>query len=368
MKKLIFSLLSLSAFGHNLSFHKQIILEQGLKVQETLLGGLSGIRYDVSKNLLYAVSDDRARKSPARFYTFDVFENKNGLNFKVKDAIILKTGKGTNYRKGSVDFEDIEILDENNVIITSEGNLMSRYVQPPRVIVFDKSGKYSKDYLVDTKFKPQRENGHFVSGIRDNLAFEPLSFTPDKQHLFTGVEDALQQDGPVASTRTHSNVRLIRYTKTGSGYSPNEEFVYPLGPVSNIETTVQSLAAQSGVPAVLALDKNNLLVMERTYYPLQNRTTVQLFKVTIEEDTTNVQEMHSLIDKKFKYVKKKLFVNFDEFLPKLSKDYRFLDNIEGLALGPKLRNGNQTLIIVSDDNFNKGQRTQFIVFEIKGKL
>jgi hypothetical protein len=41
-----------------------------------------------------------------------------------------------------------------------------------------------------------------------------------------------------------------------------------------------------------------------------------------------------------------------------------LDNIEGLTLGPKLPDG-QSLILVSDNNFNPLQRTQILAFRLK---
>jgi glycerophosphoryl diester phosphodiesterase len=40
------------------------------------------------------------------------------------------------------------------------------------------------------------------------------------------------------------------------------------------------------------------------------------------------------------------------------------DNLEGMTLGPKLPNGSQSLILVSDNNFNPGQITQFILLSL----
>jgi hypothetical protein len=42
-----------------------------------------------------------------------------------------------------------------------------------------------------------------------------------------------------------------------------------------------------------------------------------------------------------------------------------LDNLEGLAFGPKLSDGSQTLLLVSDDNFSDLQITQFLLFKVK---
>ena len=41
-----------------------------------------------------------------------------------------------------------------------------------------------------------------------------------------------------------------------------------------------------------------------------------------------------------------------------------IDNIEGMTFGPPLPDGRQTLVIVSDNNFNAGQFTQFIVLAV----
>ncbi|NGY80198.1 esterase-like activity of phytase family protein (plasmid) [Bacillus megaterium] len=44
-----------------------------------------------------------------------------------------------------------------------------------------------------------------------------------------------------------------------------------------------------------------------------------------------------------------------------------LDNIEGISWGPKLPNGHDSLVLVSDDNFNRNQVTQFLAFEVLPK-
>ena len=41
-----------------------------------------------------------------------------------------------------------------------------------------------------------------------------------------------------------------------------------------------------------------------------------------------------------------------------------LDNVEGMALGPKLRGGKRTLLLVSDNNFSAAAFTQFLLFAI----
>ena len=41
-----------------------------------------------------------------------------------------------------------------------------------------------------------------------------------------------------------------------------------------------------------------------------------------------------------------------------------LDNIEGMTLGPRLPDGRQSVLLVSDNNFTPGQVSQFLLFAL----
>jgi hypothetical protein len=43
-----------------------------------------------------------------------------------------------------------------------------------------------------------------------------------------------------------------------------------------------------------------------------------------------------------------------------------VDNLEGLTLGPRLPDGSQSLILVSDNNFEADRPTQFILLRLQG--
>ena len=64
------------------------------------------------------------------------------------------------------------------------------------------------------------------------------------------------------------------------------------------------------------------------------------------------------------YLEKELLFNFKSVKKQLSK--KSIDNIEGITFGPKLPNGNLSLILVSDNNFNSlgEQLNQFILLEL----
>ncbi|MDB5845384.1 MAG: hypothetical protein JWP79_2694, partial [Polaromonas sp.] len=44
-----------------------------------------------------------------------------------------------------------------------------------------------------------------------------------------------------------------------------------------------------------------------------------------------------------------------------------IDNIEGMAWGPRLPNGHRTLVLVADNNFADNQMTQLMAFEVLPK-
>ena len=44
-----------------------------------------------------------------------------------------------------------------------------------------------------------------------------------------------------------------------------------------------------------------------------------------------------------------------------------LDNVEGMAFGPRLRGGKRTLLLVSDNNFAAAQFTQFLLFAVSDR-
>lgn len=365
--KIFFLLLLISkVYSFELIFNNHVLFDIDSKVQDIPLGGLSGLRYDELSKKLYVVSDDRSKQGPARFYQFDAAETNGKVEISVNQQILLKDNNGNHFKKNSIDFEDIEFLGENEIVLSDEGGSYSQKIYPPRLVVFNKTtGEYVRDLLVNERFTPKRENGYFISGVRDNLAFESITISPSKNSLFFATEDALHQDGPVASLKQNSLVRISKYQKSGSGLVPSKEFIYSLGPIQSLENSVKSVGAQTGIPAVIATDDSNLLVLERTYYPVVDITKLLLFKVNIPEDAKDYSGADSLKNEKISSLKKDILFDFDAIIPKLKTEYQFLDNVEGMCLGPKLSNGNRTLILVSDNNFSKAQRTHFLVMEIK---
>ncbi|EQC47523.1 esterase-like activity of phytase family protein [Bacteriovorax sp. Seq25_V] len=362
---LILFLCTQSILALDLKLNNHILYSQDFSVDGKAFGGLSGVRFNEKTNELLAVSDDRSKLAAARFYKFKTEIKDGKVNITPSHMVYLKNSKEADYKKNTIDFEDIEILKNGNLLITSEGSLRGKTIYPPRIITFSSEGKYINDLMIDEKFTPLRDNGYFTRGVRDNLAFEPISISPSGEYMFFSTEDALVQDSEVATLKAPSTIRISKYKSTGTTFVPMSEYAYSLGPIESLESIMTSTGAQSGVPAILSLDDNTLLVAERTYYPIVDKTKILLFKVTIDEKVTDVSTIKSLKGAKLSHLKKQIVADLDNYIKDLNSEYQFLDNIEGMCFGPTLPNGNKTLIFVSDNNFSKYQRTHFLVFEVK---
>lgn len=332
----------------------EVDIATGEKFKETELGGLSGLFYDSSMKKLYAVSDDKSLINPARLYLFDVNLENNKLEVKPQDMITLTDKDGKNFAKHTVDFEGITKIGEK-IYLSSEGSLNRDKPILPEVKEFNLLGKETFTLPIPDKFLPQKDALDKKMGARDNLIFEGLTSTPDGKSIFVGTEEALLQDDQTTTPHHSSRVRIIQY----KDLKPVKEILYSLEKVPSIKVA-DLIVGETGLSDMLAIDENSAYVIERAHLPLAKQFHIKLFKITNIDKAQDVSNLDSVKNKDVKEVEKELIFDFND----IAKDVSPIDNIEGITFGPKLANGNQTLIFVSDNNFNKKQKTQFLAFEI----
>ena len=121
----------------------------------------------------------------------------------------------------------------------------------------------------------------------------------------------------------------------------------------------------NGLVELIALGDGRLLAMERSYVEEAGNTgrglnRIRLFRIDTR-GATDVSAVESLKEAPgLVPVTKTPFVDLSD-LAGLSPDLgATLDNFEGMAFGPALPDGRQSLVLVSDDNFNPTQRTWFV--------
>ena len=343
--------------------------------QQVALGGLSGVTYDAVNNRYYAISDDRSQN--ARFYTFTLDHVTNTVTFT--NVVQLKDINGNPFAANSLDPEGIALTGNGTVFISSEGevrpDLGASRVTNPFIKEFNlTTGQEIRSLAVPKKFNPvvQDTNNNNVvdtgdtqtSGVRNNLAFESLSITPDQKTLFTATESALFQDGAISTTTTSSRSRIIQYNLvTGQ---PEKEYLYITDPIAKTPNPSNG-SADNGLVDLLAIDnRGTLLALERSFAVGQGNT-IKIYEITLQgaTDINTVDSLSSLTADQpaaIQPAQKRLLLNLDTLnLPNSDGNHPTgTDNIEGLAFGPKLADGTQSIVLVSDNNFGATQFTQII--------
>jgi hypothetical protein len=339
--------------------------------QPVPLGGLSGVTYDAANQRFLAISDDRSQNGPARFYTFTLDPTKlstNGVNFT--NVTALRDAQGKTFALNSLDPEGIALTNKGTIFVSSEGevNPNSGRVTDPFIKEFNlTTGQEVRSLPIPTKFRPvvadTNGNGKIdtgdtqQSGVRNNLAFESLTISPNQKNLYTATEEALLQDGATANDTTGTRSRIIRYDlATGK---PAQEFIYVTDPIAKPANPIDG-AKNNGLVDLLAIDnQGTLLALERSF-SVGSGNTIKIYQVTLPgaTDVKSIEGLSSLSAEQLAQLQpaqKKLLLNLDDL--KLEKG---LDNIEGLTFGPPLPDGRRSIVLVSDNNFSDRQFTQIL--------
>lgn len=338
----------------DINFLGEVTFPSDTQVKGTLLGGLSGITYDVKKNIYYSISDDRSQKSPARFYTLTIeLDEKSLKTVKFIDVTLLKNQNGQNFPKRGIDPEGIALTTKGTLYISSEGDSTATNLINPFVNEFSLTGKHLKTLPINQKYLP---NAPQTRGIRNNFGFESLTIAPSQNYLFTATENALFQDGKLATVNNGSPSRIFSYNLTTG--KPVAEYLYLTDKVAEPPTKPEDFN-NSGLVDLLALDDTHFLSLERSF-SLGAGFTIKLYEVSLQgaDNISTINSLSIFKTRNIKPARKKLLLDFDKLNLKL-------DNIEGLTFGPNLPNGRRSLIIVSDNNFSAMQFTQVLAFSVK---
>ncbi|MDZ7993443.1 MAG: phytase [Nostoc sp. EfeVER01] len=334
----------------------------------TPLGGLSGVTYDAVNNRYYAISDDRSQFGPARFYTFTT---DTGVTFT--NVTPLKDSNGNLFATFSIDPEGIALTNNETIFISSEGevNPGAGRVSDPFIKEFSlTTGQEIGSLFVPSKFLPVVEdtnsNGIIdagdtqTSGVYNNLAFESLTITPDQKTLFTATENALSQDGLRASLSSGSPSRILQYNLVSG--QPEKEYLYITDAISEAPNPSTGFA-DNGLTDLLAIDnRGTLLALERSFAQGVGNT-IKIYEVSLQgaTDISFYDSLNNLSTEQLATIKpaqKRLLLNLNDLnLPNGT------DNIEGITFGPKLADGSQSIVLVSDNNFNQSQFTQILTLD-----
>ncbi len=328
------------------------VIPDDVLIEGTRLGGLSGITYNPLTGKYLAVSDDRGAGADGtpRIYELDIDLSDGSLDagdVSVTGVTFLTLADGaTTLDAITPDPEGIALGQSGQIYISSERDLDGN----PAIYTFGLDGVQIGALPVDDKFLP---DAGATQGVRNNLGFESLTITPDQTTLWTATESALVQDGDAATLAVGSPARIVKYdVETGAAIA---EYIYEVDPIANTPDPVDGFA-DSGLVELLAIDnQGTLLALERSFSTgAEDRGYTGKLYLVRTQGATNVigedsvptglddGELEVNVDA---VVQKELLLDLDDL-------GIVIDNIEGMTLGPVLADGRQSLIIVSDDNFD----------------
>ncbi len=344
-------------------------LDHRLAFGGTIVGGLSGIDYDPASDLYYLISDDRSVFSPTRFYTARLKIDEHAFaDVALQTVVTLMRPDNTPYPPhGSDDAADAEAIrfdrGTRSLWWTSEGERTPRKRRGgPRLIdPFIRQSALDGRYLGEIPLDPMFRISAQARGPRDNRVFEGATLAVDTQSLWVAMEGPLIQDGPMPTRDRGAWSRFSRHDRMPSRSfgSLAVQLAYPIDPIP-AESAWTIAYAVNGVSEILAIDATRFLVLERAFI-LGLGWRVRLYQADASH-ASDIRTIESLAPDSggrldFVPMEKRLVLDLDTL-------GIAIDNLEGLCFGPTLSNGHRTLILVSDDNFNPGQVTQFLAFEI----
>lgn len=343
-----------AALAPALQYLGQKQVAHGATFHDTVIGGLSAISYDPQRQVYYVISDDRSEQSPARFYAVQLALSDNGIQDVTFTGVqpLLDTS-GQPFAPLNTDTSPPVVPPDPGGIAfdparqrlywSSEGERITTVgpvLLDPWVRIAGLDGKYLGQFSLPPNLAMSTEH----TGPRRNKALEGLTLTPDGRFVFAAMEEPGYNDGDPPDRAHRALTRVTKFdVDTGA---PVAQYAYPLEPSAAADET-------NGLTDLVALSDTTFLVVERVG---SAPPTIRVFRADID-GTADVLTVPSISGTPLRPMTKTLAVDMST-TPGLSP----LDNIEGITRGPRLPDGRQSVVFVSDDNFSPTEVTQFLLF------
>jgi hypothetical protein len=306
-------------------------------------GSLSGLVHDAASGHWLAVIDDR---EDSRLAWVAIAYDGKRLNVSPVRMQALEPGPGVASRVvRQADLEAITALPDGTFVVAEEGHIRDGEIWQPVLLRVTGTGVVTSviDFPVEFHI-----TGDEKSGLRDNQGVESLTRTPSGT-LIAGLEQPLfNQPAPTFDSPGAS--RLIEFVPDGGTFKPGRQWTYALSPTPRMlgmQTTC--LDGENGLVDMVALSDTRLVTLERA-----------CLRDEANERIANPVRLY-VVELSGAEARKTLLFDLEELVPKLPPELSRLDNYEAVAFGP-IVNNSRTLLVVSDDNFRKTQRTSFLLF------
>ncbi|WP_181408049.1 esterase-like activity of phytase family protein [Pararhizobium mangrovi] len=320
-----------------------IVLPDAAEDADTRIGGLSGITYDATEGDWLFVSDDKNEYGPPRLYRARVLMDHGHLaGVRFTDVLELESADN-----GWISDMEAVASEGGTLLVTTEGNWPEH--EQNRVLAISPKGAVGKSLPLPESLKIDFDAR---TGPRDNKGLEAMALGDGSRTLWLGLEAPRTQDGALPTPDHGAMTRILKLDRaTGK---EEASYAYPLEPLAKAPAQGK-VADGPGLDEIAAVDATHLLTMERSWVE-GDTNYVQVYMVDTAR-ASDVSGQTLLDDDAIEPVEKHLLVDLNALsIP--------MDNYEGLALGPKLADGRRLMLICSDNNFNKHQKTIVAAFAV----
>jgi hypothetical protein len=374
---------------------------------ENRLGLGSDLFFDPARNVYYGLAD-RGPSSGAMSFVSRIQQFRLNVdpatgaisNFQLQKTILLKTSDGTATFDGlrpsllhgdphtlglSLDPEGLTVGPGGHFYVAdelgpslyefapvdigaqTEARFVRSFVIPPNVVPRDENGVI--DYEADRKTQPPLANGR-----QSGRGFEGLAITPDGKTLLAALQDPLCNEGAKNDGCRGLNLRLVMFD-VASG-SSKAQFAYQLEDIAQINRRIPAhahfAAAQQGrnvgIGGIAAIDEHRFLVLERDGRGMDSDNPAKadavlnavgskrVYQIDLRgaSDISQVSLAGSIqLPDGIVPVQKTLLL--DVQLALQQSGCEIPAKMEGLAIGPRLEEGQFSLLISTDNDFSARQ-------------
>ena len=287
--------------------------------ETVVAGNYSGITH--VKGNQYAVANDKSPQSGFYFFYIEI------------DSI---SGEITNVRMDSLLTNGQPNRDEEAIAYVPSSNTLFVAGEADHRIV---------EYNLDGSLTGRELNiPEIYKTARRNLSFEALAYNAKTQKFWTSSEGPSPCDGEVASSKNliQNKIRIQSFNKD---LQPDKQYAYLMDvPVARDTVTTNS---QTGLSSIIALDDGRLIVLERELFFVKeyfgSYFNEKIYVVNPKKGTPITSETQ--LTDETPYLEKEFLYEWRTDVSVLSYE---LANYEAMCLGPRLANGDQTILMVCD--------------------
>jgi hypothetical protein len=370
-------------------------LSGGTSVNNGRLGYFSDLYYDRAQNQWWALSDRGPGGGTLSYdtrlqrFSLDVNPATGAIsNFAVQQTVLFRNGSQTfNGLAPSLASSLGQSFDpEGLVILPKSGNFLVSDEYGPSVYEFTRAGQFVRAYEVPDNLIPKagsgtnynaapapgNSSGTLTSGREGNRGLEGLAVSPDGRFAYAMLQNGTVTDGNVTSNTFSRGMytRILKYdTSTGKVVA---QYAYRLdgaGPAP---------AQGRGISAIVALDENRFMVLERNNrglgVPEANLSSpdkkVYIIDISNASDMSGINLNNTLptgvnpVAKNASALADLAAANILSHPSLSALGGRAPEKWEGLAVGPQLNDGSYLMLAGTDNDYSVTQNSSNVQFDV----